>query len=142
MPFWPIMGINLNTWQNFIKPTSEFRLHRWFPDVMMHFNKENYPCLILPDLYCLNNQPLKKKYNILWNSADSNKDSVQSDKYFGAYGPHLSYFKKKWGWDYELVKWTLTPSLLKKYRGSYIEKFYNHDVRKKGPLKIFNFGNY
>ena len=141
MPYWPIVCINIKLWKKFIKPTNKLRLHLWFPDIMMTFNQNNYPCLILPDLYCLNNQDLKLKYNIMRNSADANKDKKQQEKYFGEYGSHFEYFTNKWGWDYENVRWTLKGKVLEKYKGTLIEKFNNHNIYK-GPLENIDLGNY
>ena len=141
MPWWPIVGINIKIWKKFIQPTNELGLHLWFPDAMMTFNKENFPCLILPDLYCLNNQYLKSKYNIMRNSADANKNIKQMNKFFGEYGSHLNFFKKKWGWDYERVRWTLKKEILERYNGTLIKKFFEHDI-KKGPLETYNLGDY
>lgn len=141
MPWWPIVGININLWKKFITPTNQLRLHMWFPDVMMTFNKENYPCLILPKLYCLNNQSLKTKYKIMRNSADANKNINQMSNFFGEYGSHLKFFKEKWGWNYERVKWTLTKRTMNKYKGTLIEKYSKHNI-KNGPLKTIKLGDY
>jgi len=141
IPFWPIIGINVKLWKKLIIPTDQLKLHMWFPDIMMTFNKNNYPCLVLPDLYCLNNQKLKLKYGILRNSAKANTNKFQSNNFFGEYGSHLKYFKNKWGWDYENVRWTLTSKILKKYHGTLIERFYKHDIYK-GPLENIELGDY
>ena len=141
MPWWPIVGINIKAWKKFINPTNKLKLHLWFPDVMMTLNYNNFPCLILPNLYCLNNQSLKSKYNIMRNSAEANKNSKQMKRFFGEYGSHLKFFKEKWGWDYERVRWTLTEKVLSKYKGTLIYKFSKHDI-KKGPLKSYNLGYY
>ena len=51
-----------------------FIFHLWLPDMAMQFNSQNIPCLIIPSLYCFNNQYLKLKYGIPWNSATSSKE--------------------------------------------------------------------
>lgn len=141
MPWWPIIGINIEAWKNNIKPTNKLKLHLWFPDVMMTFNKNNLPCLILPSLYCLNNQSLKIKYGIMRNSADAPKDKLQMKKFFGEYGSHLNFFREKWGWDYQNVRWTLRGKTLKKYEGTLIEQYLKHNIYK-GPLKNYDLGDY
>jgi len=129
-PMWAGIGINVKAWNDIIKPTEDYHFHLWVPDIAFQFNFKNYMSVILPNLYCMNDQKLKSKFGIHENSAHSAKDG---NKYhFGEYGPHLSNFKKRWGWDYENVEKTF-PKVKDKYVGTLIEKYYMHDINK-GPL--------
>ena len=130
MPWWPIVGINIKAWKKFINPTNELKLHLWFPDVMMTLNYNNFPCLILPNLYYLNNQSLKSKYNIMRNSAEANKNSKQM-KRFGEYGSHLKFSKKSGDGTTRGLD-DFNRKSLSKYKGTLIYKFSKHDI-KKGP---------
>ena len=102
IPWWPIVGINIESWNKFITPTNKYKLHLWFPDIMMSFNKNNCPCLILPDLYCLNNQSLKKKYNILENSAAANSIGLCTVHRGTPHPPRARRGREK-TWDQELL---------------------------------------
>lgn len=103
----------------------------------MQLNINNSPCIVMPDLYCMNDQSSKRKYNIPANSA---KYARKGDFYhFGSYGPHLKNFKKRWGWDYEKGRESLEKVIVR-YKDTLIEQFYNNDISKtKKPLKIYNF---
>ncbi|KKN36893.1 hypothetical protein LCGC14_0769030 [marine sediment metagenome] len=137
IPFWSVAGINVQQWNKCIEPTTNYQFHLWFPDIMMQFNKYNCPCVILPRLYCMNNQRLKKKYGIPVNSAHAAR---KGDKYhFGEYGPHLKYFKKRWKWDYEKVK--TFHKVKELYQGTLLAEYFEHDIQK-GPLKSYDFGEY
>lgn len=138
IPMWAAVGINIQAWERSVTPTTDYQFHLWFPDVMMQLNKANYPCLILPKLYCINRQDLKRKYDIPVNSAQAAK---KGDSYhFGEYGPHLENFKKRWGWDYEDVENTY-EKVRDQYKDLIFEQYYTHRIRR-GPLKSFDFGEY
>jgi hypothetical protein len=136
-PMWASVGINIDKWNGFVKPTTDYEFHLWFIDIMMQLNINNSPCIVMPDLYCMNDQSSKRKYNIPANSA---KYARKGDFYhFGSYGPHLKNFKKRWGWDYEKGRESLEKVIVR-YKDTLIEQFYNNDISKtKKPLKIYNF---
>ena len=58
-PMWAAVGINVKNWNKIIKPCIDYQFHLWLPDIAMQFNNANKACLIIPDLYCINNQKLK-----------------------------------------------------------------------------------
>ena len=126
-PMWASIGINVKKWNAIIKPTEKFHFHLWLPDVAMQFNLNNTSCLIIPDLYCFNHQNLKLKYGIPWNSAVSAKEG--NDYHFGEMFDNN--WKERWGWDPLDAHKTIDIS---KYKGTLIEKFYDHDL-ESGPLK-------
>ena len=132
IPVWAIVGINLKKWVKYINPSHEYQFHLWYPDVAMQFLYNNINTIILPELYCFNNQRLKEKYKMHWNSAVGSQEG-QVD-FFGEYGPHLRAFKNRWGWDYENVQ--LTEQNLIKYNDTLISKYYHHNL-KSGPLVNF-----
>lgn len=133
IPMWAAVGLNVSLWNKSITPTDEYHFHLWLPDIAMQFNYNNYPCLILPDLYCLNKQELKSKYNIDVNSA---KGAIKGNKYhFGEYS-NFGAWKERWGWEYENVSNSFNP-IQEKYIGTLIYDYFNHNINK-GPLKTYD----
>ena len=137
-PQWPCIGINVEKWTKVIEPSDGYEFHLWYPDIAMQFNYHNLPILILPNLYCFNYQKLKEKYGINHNSA-TGAMAGDSD-HFGEYGPHLTHWKERWGWDYENVFNTFTQ-VQDHYKDTMIYDYFNHDI-SKGPLKTFDLGEY
>lgn len=133
IPLEASIGINVRNWRKYIKPTTDYGFHLWFPDVMMQFLYNNTHCVILPDLYCMNNQFLKPKYGIAKSSAGG---AMSGDLFhFDEYGPHLVNFKKRWGWDYENT--SVFP--IEPYKDTLIGKFYSYDFNtQKRPLFTFD----
>lgn len=133
IPLEASMAIRVDNWKKFVTPTTDYEFHLWYPDVMMQFLSQNTHCVILPELYCMNNQYLKPKYGIAKSSAGG---AIGGDLYhFGEYGPHLRNFEKRWGWDYENT--SVFP--LEKYKGTLLEKFYTYDFNtEKKPLFTFD----
>jgi len=130
-PMWAAVAINVEMWIKHIQATEDYQFHLWLPDIAMQFNYKNIPSVILPDLYCLNDQELKAKYGINPNSAQGAMNG--NERHFGTYGDHLINWKKRWGWDYEN---TATFEHIKShYLGTLIEKYYVHDI-SNGPLKF------
>lgn len=127
-PMWASVGINVNLWNKVISASDNYHFHLWLPDIAMQFNNNNMYCLTIPELYCFNNQGLKKKYGISSNSATSSKDG--NTYHFGKYS-NFNFWKKTWGWSFDNPRETFDS---KKYSGSIFEKFFNHDI-SSGPLK-------
>ena len=131
-PMWAAVGININLWNQHVEPTTEYHFHLWLPDIAMQFNINNLPSIILPDLYCLNDQVLKSKYDIPVNSAHGAK--AGNEHHFGDFS-NFKAWSSRWGWDYENVKSTFDESS-PRYRNTLILDYYNHDINT-GPLKSF-----
>lgn len=132
-PMWAAVGINVSNWNDSITPTNEYHFHLWLPDIAMQFNYKNQPCLILPDLYCLNDQSLKEKYDIGKNSAQG---AIQGNEYhFGEYS-NFNAWEERWGWHYEDVYKNFNK-IQNHYSDTLISKFFNHDI-STGPLQSFN----
>ena len=130
-PMWAAIGINVTLWDTYIKPTNEYHFHLWLPDIAMQFNYLNFPCLTLPNLYCLNNQFLKEKYNINANSATGAKTG--NEYHFGKYS-NFDAWHSRWGWDYEN---TNTFELIKQsYDNTLIGEYYEHNIQT-GPLRKY-----
>ena len=117
-------------WNEFVTPTEEYQFHLWFPDVAMQMNKSNKPLLVIPSLYCLNQQEVKSKYGISENSAHGAKRG--EEYHFGEYS-NFKAWKRRWGWDYENVKSTFPIDI---YKGTLLYDYYNHD-NNNGPLKNY-----
>jgi len=133
-PAWMCIGINVKIWNKHVIPTTDYQFHLWFPDVAMQLNYNNYPLVVLPHLYCLNQQEVKLKYNIDINSAHSAKKG--NEYHFGKYS-NFNAWKSRWGWEYENVFSTFEP-IQEKYKGTLIYEYFNHDVTKKGPLRTYD----
>ena len=137
MPMWAAVGINVQRWNDHIEPCDNYRFHLWLPDIAMRFNMLNYPTLILPKLYCMNDQGLKGKYDI------PHKSTTRGfDHYFGDVGPQdaQKVFESRWGWEYANAKSTFSK-VKEKYRETLLFKYYENDPYK-GPLKKYQFGEY
>ena len=127
-PMWAAVGISVENWNSEITPCDDYQFHLWLPDIAMQFMNSNKMSLILPNLYCLNNQKLKLKYNIPENSAIGAKQG--NTHYFGKYSPFKAW-KQRWGWEYEEARGTFP---IDKYYGTLLYQLYKNDI-KKGPLK-------
>jgi hypothetical protein len=130
-PMWAAVGINIILWNNHIKPTNDYHFHLWLPDIAMQFNYLNFPCLTLPNLYCLNNQFLKEKYNINPNSATGARSG--DEYHFGKYS-NFDAWKSRWGWDYENTD--TFESVKQHYENTLVGDYYKHDIQT-GPLKKY-----
>jgi hypothetical protein len=132
-PMWASVGINVGKWNKHIVPTTEYQFHLWLPDIAMQFNYNNSACLILTDLYTMNDQQLKVKYNIEVSSAGGAR---RGDEYhFGKYS-NFDAWKERWGWYYEDIVSDF-EKIKDNYKGTLIWDFYHHDI-SKGPLKSFD----
>lgn len=132
IPAWMVGGINIDTWNKYVKPTEEHQFHLWFPDVCMQLNVVNKPILIIPNLYCYHDQKVKSKYGIHPNSAHAAKNG--DTKHFGKYS-NFKAWKNRWGWDYEDARNTF-GNVKQKYEGTILNDFHNHNVNI-GPLKNY-----
>ena len=131
-PMWASVGINVEKWNEVIKPTTDYQFHLWLPDIAMQFNYNNYGCLILPDLYTLNDQQLKVKYGIDASSAPGSRRG--NEHQFSKYSNFQAWIDR-WGWHYEDIKEGL--ELNKNiYKNTLIWDYYHHDI-SKGPLKSY-----
>ena len=132
-PMWAAVGLNIKRWNDCIIPTTDYQFHLWLPDIAMQFNYNNFPCLTIPSLYCMNNQQLKAKYNINPNSAQGAREG--NEYHFGKYSNFEAWIKR-WGWHYEDVVGNF-ENVKENYRGTLIWDFYHHDLNK-GPLKNYD----
>ena len=130
LPMWASVGINVKLWNEHISPTTDYQFHLWLPDIAMQFNYKNFPCLVLPNFYCLNHQALKEKYNINVNSASGAKEG--NEYHFGKYS-NFDAWKNRWGWYYEDIVNDF-EQIKDNYTGTLIKEFYDHDITQ-GPLK-------
>lgn len=125
-PFWPSVGINVGLWNKIIEPTEELIFHLWLPDIAMQFLSKGKYSIVIPNLYCFNNQRLKEKYGINKNSALGAKNG--EEKHFGPYS-NFNYWKNKWGWDFNNPKESKFNS-----DNEYFLKFAYHNLNN-GPLQ-------
>ena len=132
-PAWMKIGINVDIWNKHIIPTDEYQFHLWFPDIAMQLNYKNKPLVVLPYLYCLNQQEVKEKYGIRANSAHGAK--AGNSYHFGEYS-NMNAWKERWGWDYENARNTFNR-VEENYKGTLLYEYYTHDI-SNGPLKTFD----
>ncbi len=135
MPMWAGVGICIDRWNQCIVPDDKYEFHLWLPDVAMCMNKHNYPCLILPDLYAINQQERKKQYDIPVKSTSGN------EHFFGNYGNHLIRFEEKWGWNYGNARNTF-GKITDRYKGTLLYDYWEHGMAGNKPLKTFDLGEY
>jgi hypothetical protein len=131
-PAWMIVGINVSAWNESVVPTEEYQFHLWFPDVAMQLNRANKPLLVIPSLYCLNQQEVKSKYGISENSAHGAKRG--EEYHFGKWA-NFRAWKERWGWDYENAKNSFAE-VSENYEGTLLHEYYKHD-NNKGPLRNY-----
>ena len=133
---WTAIGINVDNWVKFIEPTDEYHFHLWAPDISIQFLYHNCHNLVLPDLYLMNKQELKEKYDI---SVNSTKSAAEGNDFHFGNPNNFKLWKKRWGWDYEVPQ--TIPDVRQSYEGTLIEEFISHDI-SSGPLKTFDLGEY
>tara|TARA_R110000824_G_scaffold155769_1_gene328503 strand:- start:269 stop:1240 length:972 start_codon:yes stop_codon:yes gene_type:complete len=131
-PMWASVGISVDKWNKYIKPTTDYQFHLWLPDVAMQFNYNNIPCLILPDLYTLNDQQLKVKYGIDASSAPGSRRG--NEYHFGKYS-NFDAWMNRWGWYYEDIVEGF-EQVKDNYKNTLIWDYYHHDITK-GPLRRY-----
>ena len=131
-PAWMCVGINVNAWNKSVTATEDYQFHLWFPDVAMQLNKANKPLLIIPNLYCLNQQEVKSKYGISENSAHGAKRG--EEYHFGKYS-NFKAWKRRWGWDYENAKNSF-KQVADTYKGTLLYEYYKHN-NNDGPLRNY-----
>jgi hypothetical protein len=131
-PMWASVGINVQKWNEVIEPTTEYHFHLWLPDIAMQFNYNNYGCLILPNLYTLNDQQLKVKYGIDQSSAPGARSG--NAYHFGEYS-NFDAWQNRWGWYYEDIVDGF-EQVKDNYKETLIWDYYHHDI-SSGPLKSF-----
>lgn len=129
-PMWAAVGINITQWNTVIEATTDYQFHLWLPDIAMQFNYNNIPCLVLPNLYCLNHQQLKTKYGIEQSSAHGSRSG--NEYHFGKYS-NFEAWQTRWGWYYEDIVNDF-EQIKENYKDTLIWDFYHHNV-KSGPLK-------
>jgi hypothetical protein len=133
---WTAIGINVDNWVKFIEPTNVYHFHLWAPDISIQFLYHNCHNLVLPDLYLMNKQELKEKYDI---SVNSTKSAAEGNDFHFGNPNNFKLWKKRWGWDYEVPQ--TIPDVRQSYEGTLIEEFISHDI-SSGPLKTFDLGEY
>ena len=103
----------------------------WFNDVAMQMLSQNIPVMVTRDVSVVNHQSLKTLFGFKVSSASAGRagDALHVEEY----GPHLVHFAKKWGFDYEDVRTTID---LERYKGTLVERFFNHDPQN--PIKLSN----
>jgi len=132
IPMWAGVGINVHKWNTLIEPTTDYQFHLWLPDIAMQFNYNNVPCIILTDLYTMNDQMLKTKYGIDQSSAPGARRG--NEYHFGKYS-NFDAWISRWGWYHEDIVEGF-EQVKEIYKGTLIWDFYHHDI-KDGPLKSY-----
>ena len=94
---------------------------------MMQYLSKNLHCVILPELYCMNDQYIKEKYGINKCSAAGAQNG--ESHHFGEYS-NFTAWKNRWGWDYT----TLEHFSVSKYQDTLINEFYHFDLMKSNNL--------
>ena len=127
--------INMKNFRKFIKPSNKFPFICSIDDIGLQFLNNNIYNVTLPDVYCVHDPWVKKRYNMPVSSPiDLNK---QFNKNF--YNDDLSYnyyWKKKWKFDRQF------KSILKKpiVNNNIFKKTYTflNNIRRPSKVKIDN----
>jgi glycosyltransferase involved in cell wall biosynthesis len=133
---WTGFALSIDKWSEFIEPTDEYHFHLWAPDVSIQFLYHNCHNLVLPELYLMNKQELKEKYDI---SINSTKSAAEGNEFHFGEPNNFKLWYTRWGWDYESP--STIAAVKQHYEGTLIEKFIDHDTHS-GPLMTFDLGEY
>ena len=127
--------INVELFKKIVEPSNKYHLFGACEDLSYQFLKNNIYNIVLPNFVAWHNQEIKEKVKIPKNSANRLTKLGLGKKYFGDFGPHLKFWKQKWGWhrdDRESFE-----EVQDLYKETLIYEFYKHDYTK-GPLKYFD----
>jgi len=125
--------INVKLFKEYIEPSNNYHLFLAPEDVSFQFLYNNIYNIVLPDIRIWHDQRLKTQVNIPVKSASAAKKG--DSKHFGHYGPHLEFWKERWGWERDNRK--EFEDLKENYKGTLIYEFYHHN-HEDGPLKSFD----
>ena len=129
---WVVAMVNINQYEKYIKPTSDYHFFHAWDDIAFQFLYNNIYNIVLPQFCLAHEQELKVKFGLPKSSP--NGDEKTRDHFFSKWGHH-DVWNNRWGFDYgdrqtfELVK--------DQYKDTLLWDFYNHDP-VNGPLKSFN----
>ena len=73
--------LSFDMWEKHIEVTDDFIFYMSTDDIAFQFLYHNFHNVVLPDLYIMNRQELKEKYNISVNSTQSAAEG--NDFHFG-----------------------------------------------------------
>tara|TARA_R110001592_G_scaffold298845_3_gene569662 strand:- start:29 stop:1015 length:987 start_codon:yes stop_codon:yes gene_type:complete len=133
IPTWAVTGWNIQKWNKFIKPTTDFNFLFWAPDLIMQFAKNNIASLNITNLYIENCQEIKTKFGAPANLTHAIKQDIK--KYSQEnYGEHYKNWTKRWGWDFENPAKTF-PTVKEKYKNTLINKLWEHNNSSSFPYK-------
>ena len=128
-----LLMINVELFQKYIEISDKYHLFCAHDDIALQFLYNNIHNIVLPEFMVWHDQHIKSEVNIPVKSAQSAKNG--NNKYFGDYGPHLKFWKERWGWDRD-DRETFT-NVRETYKGTLIYDMYYHDY-KKGPFEVFD----
>lgn len=126
--------INAKQFRKHVTPSDKYHLFVAFDDIALQFLQNNIYNIVIPELHLRHENNIKLKYSISNRSAATARDSKIDSRNFGSYGPHLTYWEEKWGFDRE-NKNTI-ESVKDRYKNTLIYDFYMH--RPGNPLKSFD----
>jgi len=129
---WTSIALNCKQFTKHIEPCSDYQFYHAWDDICFQFLNKNVYNIVIPWFHMGHNQEIKRSHGIAISS--SQKDHPLREHYFGKWG-HLDVWEERWGFRYgerdtfEAVK--------DRYKGTLLERFYNHCPNKRGPLETF-----
>lgn len=130
---WFASGVMIDQYMKHIDINNNFRFFNAWDDICFQFLNKNIHNIAVRDVYVCHRPEFKSKFGLPASSVKYSKKSKNIEMY-GKY-THLDEWQRKWGWKWEDRK--TFKKIAKKYDGTLIWEFYNHD-HNKGPLKRFD----
>mgnify|MGYP003115444126 FL=1 len=127
-----LLAMNVKLFKEHIEVSNNYHLFCAHDDIALQFLYQNICNVTLPDFRVWHNQHLKEIVDIPVKSASAAKKG--DSKHFGDYGPHLEFWKDRWGFTRD--DRSELENIKENYAGTLIYDLYHHDY-SNGPLKQF-----
>ena len=124
------IAVNVDLVLRVIKPTSDYHYFMAWDDLSFQFLNHNIHNVVLPSMYVAHRPDLKPEVGIPTRSTRSS--SLHHDKI----GREVGIWIRRWGWNRK--KRETYRKVAKRYKGTLIDDFFNHNPLVKGPLKSFD----
>ena len=130
---WFAAAISVDMLKEHIVPDDRFPWFHCWDDICFQFLKKNIHNITLPHLYVDHRPDLKPEGGVPLRAVRNAKKGVETYHPKSGYDP--KYWIDAWGFDYD--KRETFKKVAKKYKGTLISDFYQHDPQN-GPLRVFD----
>ena len=121
--------VNIDLYLKHVEPTSDYHVFMAWDDLCFQFLNHNVHNIVLPSFYVIHRPDLKAKCRIPVRSTGG------GTTYHDKVGKSVGIWIKRWGWDRK--KRETYCRVAKRYKGTLIDSFFNHNPMKDGPLRRF-----